>query len=76
MLALLTYDVVGDVPDLSHGRDEVLRPESADSWAKVQTSAGIVGYVFARYVRSPIDMRLAVGKVDGRWLLTMVTGGD
>ncbi len=76
VLALLTYDVVSIVHELDGGRDEVLSLDSPASWAAVRTGDGTVGYVFARYVRSPIDVRFFFEKVNGRWLLTMLAAGD
>lgn len=76
VLAVLTYDVVSIVHELGGGRDEIPRFDSPRSWVAVRTVNGTVGYVFALYVRSPIDVRFAFEKVNGRWLLTAETGGD
>lgn len=76
ILALLTYDVVSVVHELGVGRDEILRLDSPKSWAAVRIGDGTVGYVFARYVRSSMDMRYYFEKVNGRWLMTALAAGD
>jgi len=37
---------------------------------------GKQGYVDARYLRSPIDYRVIVSKVGGRWQIMMLPAGD
>jgi len=34
------------------------------------------GYVYGRYVRRPLDYRVAFNKIDGAWKLTAFVKGD
>jgi hypothetical protein len=76
-VASMSYDVVRRLSDYPY-RDpneawSVLNPRH---WVQVLTSAGTTGYVFGRFVRAGADMRYYFEKVNGRWLMTMLAGGD
>jgi hypothetical protein len=50
---------------------------SADSkWMKVNLDSGAVGFVDARFIRSPVDHRITFMKLDGRWQITAFVAGD
>jgi len=46
------------------------------TWIKVITSSGKEGYVFSRYIHSPIGYRAIFEKRKGSWKLTVFVAGD
>jgi hypothetical protein len=45
-------------------------------WYKIETLGGKKGYLPARTVRSPIDMRAGFQKKSGKWKMIFFVGGD
>ena len=45
-------------------------------WYKIETLGGKKGFVPARNVRSPIDMRAGFQKKNGKWKMIFFVGGD
>ncbi len=45
-------------------------------WIKVKTNSGETGFVFGKYVRSPIDFRAGFAKYDGKWMMDLFIAGD
>jgi hypothetical protein len=45
-------------------------------WYKIETLGGKKGFVQARNVRSPIDMRAGFQKKNGKWKMIFFVGGD
>ena len=72
VVATLSYDIVkfADQSWLPAGE------AGPDAWVKVITPAGREGFVSSRYVRSPIDYRIAFIKKDGKWSITHFVAGD
>lgn len=76
VIGWLSYDIVKlDLDQLSHAPRQKLQGEIYP-WVQVSTAQGQKGFVWGKYVRSPIDMRLMVEKIDGVWKLTCFLSGD
>ena len=45
-------------------------------WKKVKTSKGEIGYVYEKYVRSPIDFRAGFSKYEDNWMMDLFIAGD
>ncbi|MBI3912114.1 MAG: SH3 domain-containing protein [Armatimonadetes bacterium] len=45
-------------------------------WVPVITPSGRRGYVYSRFIRSPIDYRACFEKLRGKWLMTALVAGD
>ena len=45
-------------------------------WQKVKTTNNETGFVFGKYVRSPIDFRVGFSKNEGKWMITLFIAGD
>ncbi|MHB9144260.1 MAG: hypothetical protein ACYC5Y_02870 [Symbiobacteriia bacterium] len=63
------------------GDDPANRTATVDGrsyrWAQVETLAGHQGYVLKKFVRSPVDYRLGVGKqTTGAWSIELFVAGD
>jgi hypothetical protein len=71
VLAKLSFDIVRLASE-----NQKLTPKQADLWKAVQLRDGRVGYVSARYVRSPIDYRAFLSRKGGCWRLTTLVAGD
>lgn len=51
-------------------------PRSSGTWIPLWLPSGRWGFVDSSQVRSPAEMVILIGKVDGKWLLTMFTAPD
>lgn len=74
ILGFLSYDVVKRVYE-SNPPQETINQET-HPWIKIETKEGIVGYVYGKYMRSPIDYRVNFVKKDGTWKITFFIAGD
>jgi hypothetical protein len=54
---------------------ERIGPESFPWW-KVELASGNSGYVWGKYVRSPLDYRVGFAKVHGEWKIASFVAGD
>ena len=43
---------------------------------KIRTLSGVEGFVFGKYVRSYIDYRASFRKINGKWCIVSIVGGD
>jgi hypothetical protein len=71
-IATLTNEIV------QFDRDRQL-PETfdpIDSWTPILLSDDREGYVYNRYVYSPLENRALFGKINGQWQLLAMPGGD
>ena len=50
--------------------------EANPDWERVQLADGRVGFIAARYLRSPVDLRAFFEFKDGRWWLTTYVAGE
>ncbi|HNV68177.1 MAG TPA: SH3 domain-containing protein [Candidatus Ozemobacteraceae bacterium] len=76
VIGWLSYDIVRlDIDQLSHAPRQKLQGET-HPWVQVTTAQGHTGFVWGKYVRSPIDIRLMVEKIDGIWKITCFLAGD
>lgn len=66
ILARLDYDVV----------EPVIEGPRVTGWERVRLANGTVGFVSARFVRSPNDYRAWFVSADGRWRLKAFMAGD
>lgn len=49
---------------------------TAESWAQIELGSGKTGWVYGRYVYSPVSWRAIFEKREGRWVLTTFIAGD
>ena len=68
----LSYDIVKATFPVS----DDIREGDVPGWVRVVVPDGKSGYVASRYIRSPIDYRLGVGRIRGKWLITYFIAGD
>ena len=74
VLGFLSYDVVKRVYE-SNPPQETINGET-HPWMKIETKEGVVGYVYGKYIRSPIDYRANFVKKDGKWKIIFFIAGD
>lgn len=75
VIAALSYDVVKLGPYDPNPVTEKIG-EFSYPWKRVRLADQRTGYVYGRYVRSPLDYRAAFNKIDGAWKLTAFVKGD
>ncbi|MEM6633122.1 MAG: SH3 domain-containing protein [Bacteroidota bacterium] len=77
VLGSLTYEVV-DVLPLAPEEQPVFEEIGGDtySWERIKTSKGIVGYVYGKFLRNPLDFRVFFAFQRGKWTLSALASGD
>lgn len=70
-----SYTVVRLLPNEEKEVVEVIGNES-HPWVKIGLPAGEIGYVYGKYVRSPIDYRATFRPIDGTWKMVSFLAGD
>jgi hypothetical protein len=79
VIATLTYDRVKAAP-INWDQPEPLLSETIDGetydWEKIITQAGDTGYVYGKFVRSPIDTRVHFKRMSDGWRLVSLLAGD
>lgn len=75
VIAVLSYDVVKLGPYDPNPVTEKIG-EFSYPWKQIRLTDQRTGYVYGRYVRSPLDYRAAFKKIDGAWKLTVFVKGD
>ena len=77
VLGSLNYDVVQSA-DLNPGELPVLDTlnNEVHSWEKIRTPQGNVGYVYGKFVRSPIDFRANFKQQADTWKMMFFLAGD
>ena len=77
VLGSLNYEIVETLPI---NPDEPVVEESiggeTHSWEKVKTSRGIIGYVYGKFLKSPLDFRAFFTFQQDKWMLTTFVAGD
>jgi len=75
VIAVLSYDVVKFGP---YDPNPVMEKigEFSYPWKQIRLGDQRTGYIYGRYVRSPLDYRAAFKKIDGAWKLTVFVKGD
>ena len=77
VLGSLNYEVVETLP---LNPDESVVEENIGgeihSWEKVKTSRGIIGYVYGKFLKSPLDFRAFFTFQQDKWILTTFVAGD
>lgn len=77
VLGSLNYEVVETLP---LNPDDSLVEETiggeTHSWEKVKTSRGIIGYVYGKFLKSPLDFRAFFTFQQDKWILTTFVAGD
>lgn len=68
----LSYDIVKATFPVS----DDIRAGKVPGWVRVVVPDGRNGYVASRYIRSPIDYRLGMERIRGKWLITYFIAGD
>ena len=69
----LSFDIV-EILD-RNGPTETIGGETYP-WIKIKTLAGKEGYIFGKYIVSPIDYRAGFKKINGIWKMTFFVAGD
>lgn len=69
----LSYDVV-EVLD-RNGPTATIGGETYP-WVKIKSLTGKEGYIFGKYIVSPIDYRAGFKKINGNWKMTFFVAGD
>ncbi len=76
----LTYDVVTQGANYHEFDADLFErsdmPTGRSAWAHIVTLSGKQGYVYGRYVRSPIGRRFHFERQNGVWQIAHVTAGD
>lgn len=73
----LSYDVVSYVLSLddeyrTSGQNDIGEPE----WYMIKTDSGKSGWVYWKYIYAPVNWRLFLAKVEGKWKITCFIAGD
>ncbi len=55
--------------------EEIINGET-HFWQKVKNASGEAGYVYGKYIRSPIDFRAGFSQYDGKWMMDLFIAGD
>jgi hypothetical protein len=75
VIAALSHDVVKLGPyDPKPVMEKI--GEFSYPWKQIRLADQRTGYVYGRYVRSPLDYRAAFNKIEGAWKLTLLLRGD
>jgi hypothetical protein len=82
IIGQLNYDIVKT--DFEKSYPKLGSPKSNDAsyigekeWYYIETVDGALkGYVNWNYIWSPIDYRLGIDKVDGKWIIAFLVAGD
>ena len=75
VITVFSYDVVKLGPYDPNPVTEKIG-EFSYPWKQIRLAGQRTGYVYGRYVRSPLDYRAAFKKIDGAWKLTVFVKGD
>lgn len=77
VLGSLNYDVVLRAP-YDPDETQVVETIGGEShpWIKIQFGQQDTGYVFGKFVRSPIDFRANFTHKNGKWMMTFFVAGD
>jgi hypothetical protein len=73
-LGLLSYDLVKCFYQ-SNPRKETINGETYP-WIAIETTEKIKGYVYGKYIRSPIDYRVNFVRQNGVWKMSFFVAGD
>ena len=74
ILGVLSYDIVTSLSEANLPKTTI--NGETHSWVKVKTITGIEGYVYGKYVRSPIDYRANFQKKGEAWKMVFFVAGD
>ncbi len=72
-LATLSYDIVRLLPNPNPRRERI--GKERHPWIKVQMENGTEGYVYGKYVHSPVDYRASFEKVGDNWKMFLFLKG-
>ncbi len=77
VLGSLNFEIVEGVP-LDPGETPVEQTIGGEihTWEKVKTSNGNVGYVYGKFLKSPIDFRAFFAFQQDKWMLSTLVAGD
>ena len=77
VLGSLSYEVVEMLP-LAAEESPVFEEIGGEtfSWERIKTSQGVIGYVYGKYLRSPLDFRVFFAFQQGKWSLSTLASGD
>lgn len=73
ILTMVNYDIVGSLGFSDN--TETIGGETYP-WAHIKTLSGTEGYVWGKFVRSPISYRAGFEQRDGRWKMVFLVSGD
>jgi hypothetical protein len=70
IITSLSYDIV----ELDH--EPAASGEANSEWVRIVAPNGKKGYVFGKYIRSPMDYRACFEKKQGKWKMIALVAGD
>jgi len=73
-LGVLSYDIVRLLPNPNPRRERI--GKERHPWIKVQTESGMEGYVYGKYVHSPVDYRASFEKEGDDWKMFVFLKGS
>ena len=74
ILGFLSYDLVKVVYESSLSKETI--DGETHPWIKIKSTEGVIGYVYGKYIRSPIDYRVNFVKKDNTWKIVFFLAGD
>ncbi len=74
ILGSLSWDLV-EIQDQAEYANETIGGES-HVWQKVKTAKAETGFVYEKYLRTPVDYRAGFVKKDGKWIMNLFIAGD
>ena len=75
VLASLDYEVVKRLNEMGSSATEKINGETFP-WEKIMTSDGVTGYVYGKYLASPLGLRAVFTEKNKQWYLRVFTAGD
>ena len=74
IITLLNWDLV----EFVHQEEQFEETIGGEKhfWQKVKTENDATGFVYGKYVRSPIDFRAGFTKYDEQWMMSLFIAGD
>lgn len=71
-VATLSFDVVRYADPMN----DTVKHGDGHTWNKIVTLDGKIGYVSGQFLRSPMEHYACFKKIDGKWRMTSLVGGD
>lgn len=72
-LGFLNYEIVNVLK--RNGPRETLKGET-HVWQQIKAESGLTGYIWGKYLRSPLGFRAGFKKENGKWIVSYFVEGD